>query len=117
MKDLKQNAKYAILTFGISFGQAPLTNMQNNAWEASMQYIEFDAKRPLDLIPMGRIAIDFNPVDYFKTLVESDTFKKYVGGSPANIAVGLARLGKKVGFIGKVSDDRFGDYVTQFFQN
>ena len=82
-----------------------------------MQYIEFDAARPLDLIPMGRIAIDFNPVDYFKTLVESDTFKKYVGGSPANIAVGLARLGKKVGFIGKVSDDRFGDYVTQFFEN
>ena len=82
-----------------------------------MQYIEFDAARPLDLIPMGRIAIDFNPVDYFKTLVESDTFKKYVGGSPANIAVGLARLGKKVGFIGKVSDDRFGDYVTKFFDD
>ncbi len=81
-----------------------------------MSYIEFDSKRPLDLIPMGRVAIDFNPVDYFKTLVESDTFKKYVGGSPANIAVGLARLGKKIGFIGKVSDDRFGDYVTEFFE-
>ncbi|MDE7336612.1 MAG: 5-dehydro-2-deoxygluconokinase, partial [Clostridia bacterium] len=26
-----------------------------------------------------------------------------------------ARLGKKVGFIGKVSDDQFGDYVTNFF--
>ena len=82
-----------------------------------MQYIAFDTSRPLDLIPMGRIAIDFNPVDYFKTLAQSDTFKKYVGGSPANIAVGLARLGKKVGFIGKVSDDRFGDYVTEFFKN
>lgn len=82
-----------------------------------MNYIEFDSKRPLDLIPMGRIAIDFNPVDYFKTLAQSDTYKKYVGGSPANIAVGLARLGKKVGFIGKVSDDRFGDYVTEFFAN
>lgn len=81
-----------------------------------MKYIEFDSNRPLDLIPIGRVAIDFNPVDYFKTLVESDTFKKYVGGSPANIAVGLARLGKKVGFIGKVSDDRFGDYVTEFFR-
>ncbi len=80
-----------------------------------MAYIEFDSSRPLDLIPMGRIAIDFNPVDYFKTLVDSDTFKKYVGGSPANIAVGLARLGKKVGFFAKVSDDRFGDYVTEFF--
>lgn len=28
----------------------------------------------------------------------------------------MARLGKKVGFIGKVSDDQFGDYVTHYFQ-
>lgn len=82
-----------------------------------MKYIEFDSKRPLDVVPIGRIAIDFNPIDYFKTLAESDSFKKYLGGSPANIAVGLARLNKKVGFIGAVSDDRFGDYVTGFFEN
>ena len=81
-----------------------------------MKYIEFDETRKLDLIPMGRVAIDFNPLDYFKPLSESTDFRKYVGGSPANIAVGLARLGKKVGFIGKVSDDQFGDYVTNFFK-
>lgn len=80
-----------------------------------MKYIEFDEKRKLDLIPIGRVAIDFNPLDYFKPLSESTDFRKYVGGSPANIAVGLARLGAKVGFIGKVSDDQFGDYVTDFF--
>lgn len=78
-------------------------------------YVDFDKNRPIDVIPLGRVAIDFNPIDYFKTLVESDSFKKYLGGSPANIAVGLARLGKKCGFIGKVSDDRFGDFVTEFF--
>ena len=83
-----------------------------------MSYIEFDSSRPIDLIPMGRIAIDFNPViPPFQSLVEADTFKKYLGGSPANIAVGLARLGKKVGFIAKVSDDQFGDYVTKFFED
>ena len=27
-----------------------------------MSYIEFDSTRPIDLIPMGRMAIDFNPV-------------------------------------------------------
>jgi len=82
-----------------------------------MKYIEFDNSKKIDVIPMGRVAIDFNPIDYFKTLAESDSFKKYLGGSPANIAVGLARLNKKVGFIGAVSDDRFGDYVTGFFNN
>lgn len=60
-----------------------------------MQYITFDESKPLDLILLGRIAIDFNPLDYYKTLAESETFKKYVGrGSPANIAVGLSRLAK-----------------------
>ncbi len=79
-----------------------------------MQYLQFDNSRKYDLTLLGRIAIDFNPVDYFKTLAESTTFKKYVGGSPANIAVGLSRLGKKCGFLARVSDDRFGDYVTEY---
>ena len=81
-----------------------------------MSLFQWDHARPLDIIPLGRIAIDFNPVDYFMTLAESTTFKKYLGGSPANIAVGMARLGRKVGFLGKISDDRFGDFVQQFFE-
>ena len=52
--------------------------------------MQFDHTRKLDIIPLGRIAIDFNPVDYFKTLAQSETFQKYLGGSPANIAVGMA---------------------------
>lgn len=80
-----------------------------------MNHLKFDASRPLDLVLLGRAAIDFNPVDYFQTLAESTTFKKYLGGSPANIAVGLARLGKKCGFFCRVSDDRFGDYVIDEF--
>lgn len=81
-----------------------------------MKYVEFDKSRPMDLVLVGRVAIDFNPVDYFQTLAESTTFKKYVGGSPANIAVGITRHGKKAGFIGKVSDDQFGDFVTGYFK-
>ena len=77
--------------------------------------VKFDASRPLDVIPVGRVAIDFNPTDYYKPLSESENFNKYLGGSPANIAVGMARLGRKVGFLGKVSDDQFGDFVTNYF--
>ena len=80
-----------------------------------MRYIEFDSDKKYDLILLGRIAIDFNPIDYYKTLAESETYKKYVGGSPANIAVGLARLNKKCGFLARVSDDRFGDFVVDYF--
>ena len=49
------------------------------------------------------------------SMISSINFNKYVGGSPANIAVGLARLGCKVGFQGCVSNDRFGDFVVDYF--
>lgn len=82
-----------------------------------MKYIEFDKSKKYDLILVGRVAVDFNPVDYYCPLNESTTFKRYLGGSPANIAVGLARLGNKCGFFAKVSDDQFGTFVTDFFDN
>ncbi len=81
-----------------------------------MAYIEYDSNRKYDIVLLGRAAIDLNPVDYYKPLNESTTFKKYLGGSPANIAVGMARLGKKVGFIGKVSDDQFGTFIENRFK-
>ena len=81
-----------------------------------MKYIPLDAGRNLDLILLGRVAIDFNPLDYNRTLAESTTFRKYLGGSPANIAVGLSRLGKKCGFFARVSDDRFGDFAVDYFK-
>jgi len=81
-----------------------------------MRYITFDQSRPYDLVLLGRVAVDFNPVDYFQPLEQCTTFKMYLGGSPANIAVGLARHGMKVGFFARVSDDQLGDFVTHFFE-
>ena len=82
-----------------------------------MKYIEFDNNKEFDLILLGRVAVDLNPVDYYCPLNESTTFKRYLGGSPANIAVGLARLGKKCGFFARVSDDQLGTFVTNYFDN
>ncbi len=81
-----------------------------------MGYIQFDETRPYDIVLLGRVAVDFNPVDYFQPLEECTTFKKYVGGSPANIATGVARHGLKAGFFARVSDDQLGDFVTHFFE-
>ena len=86
-----------------------------------MKYITFDETRPLDLILLGRVAIDFNPAyteqvqEDFQPLKKVHYFEKFVGGSPANIAVGVSRHGLKTGFIAKVSDDQFGDFVTEYF--
>lgn len=73
--------------------------------------------RTLDIIPVGRIAIDFNPTDMNRPLSKSEHFNKYLGGSPANIAVGMARLKNRVGFLARISDDAFGDFVEDFFKN
>ncbi len=81
-----------------------------------MKYIEFDNTKEFDLILLGRVAVDLNPVDYYCPLNESTTFKRYLGGSPANIAVGLSRLGKKCGFFARVSDDQLGTFVTDYFK-
>ena len=82
-----------------------------------MRYVEFYETRPMDLILLGRVAIDFNPSEEepFGPLENVRNFKKYVGGSPANIAVGVTRHGLKAGFLGKVSDDKFGKFVVDFF--
>ena len=86
-----------------------------------MKYIEFDEKRPMDLVLLGRVAIDFNPAyndqvkEEFKPLKKVHVFEKFVGCSPANIAVGVTKHGLKAGFIGKVSDDQFGEYVVDYF--
>jgi len=88
-----------------------------------MKYLELDNKRKLDLVLLGRVAIDLNPAynefvkEDFKPLKEVHMFEKYVGGSPANIAVGVSRHGMKAGFFGKVSDDQFGEYVVDYFDN
>ena len=86
-----------------------------------MRYFDIDESRKLDITLLGRIAIDFNPAysddvkEEFKPLKEVHYFEKFVGGSPANIAVGLTRHGMKPGFFAKVSDDQFGDFVTEYF--
>lgn len=54
-----------------------------------MKYIEFDESRPMDLVLLGRVAIDFNPAyndqvkEEFKPLKKVHMFEKFVGGSPA----------------------------------
>jgi len=69
-----------------------------------------------DAIVMGRANVDMYVANPGESLEKSEFFEKSVGGSAANIAVGLARLGRKVDFLGLVSDDQFGHYVEKFLK-
>lgn len=79
-----------------------------------MHSIQFDSKRSLDFIGLGRACIDLNANEIHRPMEETLTFTKYVGGSPANITIALARLGAKTGFIGRVADDSFGRYIRSY---
>lgn len=72
----------------------------------------FEEKK-YDVICLGRLGIDLNCDDHNCELHEVKSFSPTVGGSPANIAIGAAKLGAKVGFIGRVSDDKFGTFIEQ----
>lgn len=60
--------------------------------------------------------IDFVPTTNGVSLSEATTFIKAAGGAPANVAVGLARLGVSCGFMGQVGDDAFGHFLAHTLQ-
>ena len=65
---------------------------------------------------IGELLIDFVSTTPDVTLAEAPGFVKAPGGAPANVAVGLAKLGMDAGFIGKVGADAFGDFLRQTLQ-
>jgi 5-dehydro-2-deoxygluconokinase len=80
-----------------------------------MRY-EFNEERAYDIIAVGRACIDLNATEYNRPMEETMTFTKYVGGSPANIAIGSSKLGLKAGFIGKISNDQHGRFIEQYMR-
>ncbi|MGE6754197.1 aminoimidazole riboside kinase [Rossellomorea sp. NPDC071047] len=63
------------------------------------------------IISLGEALIDFIPLDEQNT-----TYQKSPGGAPANVAVGLARLGARSTFLGKVGDDVLGRFLQETLQ-
>ena len=70
-------------------------------------------QRPLDLICLGRAAVDLYAEQIGARLEDAQTFARYLGGSPANTAVGAARLGLRVGMVSRVGDEHNGRFVRE----
>ena len=66
-----------------------------------------------DLITMGRVSVDIYPLQVGVRLEDVETFGKYLGGSPTNVAVAAARHGRKTAVITRTGDDPFGRYIHQ----
>ncbi|AXN30815.1 5-dehydro-2-deoxygluconokinase [Vibrio coralliilyticus] len=79
-----------------------------------MTKIAIEHDRQLDAIVLGRAGVDLYARELNTDIQDISGFNKFVGGSAANIAVAVNKLGGKVGFIGCVAKDSFGDYVKHY---
>ena len=66
-----------------------------------------------DVITLGRSGVDLYGQQIGGRLEEMSSFAKYLGGCPANIAVGTSKLGLRSAIITRVGDDHMGRFLTE----
>ncbi len=69
-----------------------------------------------DVLCLGELLVDWVCTTLGAELDRAQMFTKAAGGAPANTAVGLARQGLSVGFIGRCSDDQFGLWLRSVLE-
>ncbi len=65
----------------------------------------------MSALTLGRVIVDLYAAELHTPLAEVSSFRKYLGGSAGNTAVGLARLGAAAGLISRVGADEFGRFL------
>ena len=65
------------------------------------------------MLTVGRVSVDLYPEQIGVPLGSVRSFRKLLGGSPTNVAVAAARLGRRAAVVTKVGDDGFGSYVRE----
>ncbi|MDH7485280.1 MAG: carbohydrate kinase [Anaerolineae bacterium] len=73
-------------------------------------------KGDLDVLAIGETLIDFISVEETDSLRHACTFRKVQGGSPANIAVNVAKLGGRAAVISKTGIGAFGQFLKAELQ-
>jgi len=68
------------------------------------------------IVCIGEALIDFVALTP-STLERASAFERAAGGAPANVAVGLSRLGIRSAFVGKLGHDPFGHYLFEVLRN
>jgi 5-dehydro-2-deoxygluconokinase len=81
-----------------------------------MEGLDFPADRRYDLACLGRLAVDLYAQQVGCPLEDATSFAKYLGGSSANIAFGVARLGLRSAMISRVGDEQMGRFLVQTLQ-
>ncbi|EPL9569195.1 bifunctional 5-dehydro-2-deoxygluconokinase/5-dehydro-2-deoxyphosphogluconate aldolase [Providencia rettgeri] len=75
-----------------------------------------DKQKKLDVICMGRIAVDLYGQQIGSRLEDMSTFAKYLGGSSGNVAFGTAIQGLKSSMLARVGDEHMGRFLREELQ-
>ena len=67
----------------------------------------------LDVIAIGRSSVDLYGQQVGNRLEDVASFSRAVGGCPANIAIGAARLGLKSALVTRVGDEPMGRFIRE----
>ncbi len=67
--------------------------------------------RSLDVVSVGELVVDFISVEQTDTLGNATTFRRYLGGSPANMATYVSKLGGTSAVISKTGIGAFGKFL------
>ncbi|WP_300002758.1 5-dehydro-2-deoxygluconokinase [uncultured Cedecea sp.] len=70
-------------------------------------------QKQLDLICMGRVAVDLYSQQIGARLEDATSFSRYLGGSSGNVAYGTARLGLKSSMLARVGDEHMGRFLRE----
>lgn len=71
----------------------------------------------MDAVVLGRIGYDLYSEEPHVPLPRVRRFSRYLGGSSANMAVGLSRLGAKVGIVSCLGDDSLSEFLVDFLDS
>jgi 5-dehydro-2-deoxygluconokinase len=77
-----------------------------------MSTLRIPTGRRHDLACLGRLAVDLYAQQVGAPLEDVSSFAKYLGGSSANIAFGVARLGLRAAMVSRVGDEQMGRFLT-----
>jgi 5-dehydro-2-deoxygluconokinase len=70
----------------------------------------------MDVVILGRIGYDLYSEEPHVPLPQVRRFSRYLGGSSANMAVGLSRLGAKVGIVSSLGNDSLSSFLIDFLK-
>lgn len=72
--------------------------------------------RSIAILSAGELLVDFITAEFVQTLDEATLFKRIPGGSPANLAMNMARLGNSAMLVACVGNDDMGNILRNYVE-